>query len=280
MPPRKCCTEEPLTIQDVDWLFDREFKEAWNKRYVDHQQSLWRKNHNNRAIEIVDHHSRDEVPLPIKIRDGDDGKEASTYQTPFESQGEPSNRPGSFDWRATQKDQTGYQEPPALSPLPSFLDKSSRNKAACTSDPDEESETANITTTPLPTIVDGLFNLPYVCQFSDCTAAFQTQYLLSCHANIHSSARPYYCHVPGCPRSEGGKGFKRKDEMIRHGLVHDSPGYVCPFCPDREHKYPRPDNLQRHVRVHHIDKDKDDPMLRDVLSQRPKVPGGRNKKRR
>ena len=35
--------------------------------------------------------------------------------------------------------------------------------------------------------------------------------------------------------------------MIRHGLVHDSPGYVCPFCPDREHKYPRPDNLQRYV---------------------------------
>ena len=35
--------------------------------------------------------------------------------------------------------------------------------------------------------------------------------------------------------------------MIRHGLVHQSPGYVCPFCPDREHKYPRPDNLQRYA---------------------------------
>jgi hypothetical protein len=33
--------------------------------------------------------------------------------------------------------------------------------------------------------------------------------------------------------------------MIRHGLVHSSPGYICPFCPDREHRYPRPDNLQR-----------------------------------
>jgi hypothetical protein len=32
-------------------------------------------------------------------------------------------------------------------------------------------------------------------------------------------------------------------------LVHDSPGYVCPFCADREHKYPRPDNLQRYVIV-------------------------------
>ncbi|KAK1243070.1 hypothetical protein MKX07_003698 [Trichoderma sp. CBMAI-0711] len=86
----------------------------------------------------------------------------------------------------------------------------------------------------------------YSCTFEGCTAPpFQTQYLLNSHANVHSSARPHYCPVPGCPRAEGGKGFKRKNEMIRHGLVHDSPGYVCPFCADREHKYPRPDNLQR-----------------------------------
>ena len=73
--------------------------------------------------------------------------------------------------------------------------------------------------------------------------------LLSSHANVHSSARPHYCPVKGCSRGEGGKGFKRKNEMIRHGLVHDSPGYVCPFCPDREHKYPRPDNLQRYFKT-------------------------------
>ncbi|KAK0657803.1 hypothetical protein B0T16DRAFT_402570 [Cercophora newfieldiana] len=118
----------------------------------------------------------------------------------------------------------------------------------------------------------------YVCRFQGCTAPpFATQYLLNAHANVHSSARPHYCPVKSCPRSEGGKGFKRKNEMIRHGLVHDCPGYVCPFCPDREHKYPRPDNLQRHVRVHHVDKDKDDPCLRDVLAQRPDGP---NKGRR
>ncbi len=99
--------------------------------------------------------------------------------------------------------------------------------------------------------IDGMTNPQggtYVCTFDGCTAhAFQTQYLLNSHANVHSSARPHYCPVKGCPRSEGGRGFKRKNEMIRHGLVHDSPGYVCPFCPDREHKYPRPDNLQRYV---------------------------------
>lgn len=75
---------------------------------------------------------------------------------------------------------------------------------------------------------------------------FQTQDLLNSHANVHSSVRPHYCPVIGCPRSEGGKGFKRKNEMIRHGLVHDSPGYTCPFCADRFHIYPRPDNLQRY----------------------------------
>jgi hypothetical protein len=100
----------------------------------------------------------------------------------------------------------------------------------------------------------------FACEYPGCTASpFQTQYLLkyvilmsivrtdnlSAHSNVHSSNRPYYCPVADCPRSEGGKGYKRMNEMIRHGLVHQSPGYVCPFCPDREHKYPRPHNLQR-----------------------------------
>lgn len=147
----------------------------------------------------------------------------------------------------------------------------------------------------IPTIdrmsIDGITNPPpggFVCTYQNCNALpFQTQYLLNSHANVHSQNRPHYCPVTGCPRAEGGKGFKRKNEMIRHGLVHESPGYVCPYCVDREHKYPRPDNLQRsvdilawrdlriqltpvrHVRVHHVDKDKDDPLLRDVLAQRP-----------
>ncbi|MCJ1479039.1 hypothetical protein MMC13_007723 [Lambiella insularis] len=116
------------------------------------------------------------------------------------------------------------------------------------------------------------------CDFGGCTAApFQTQYLLNSHANVHSQIRSHYCPVKECNRSEGGKGFKRKNEMIRHGLVHQSPGYICPFCPEREHKYPRPDNLQRHVRVHHTDKDKDDAQLREVLAQRPE---GSNRGRR
>ncbi|KAI9752713.1 MAG: hypothetical protein M4579_005512 [Chaenotheca gracillima] len=120
----------------------------------------------------------------------------------------------------------------------------------------------------------------FKCDYPGCQAPpFHTQYLLNSHANVHSQDRPHYCRVKGCPRAEGGRGFKRKNEMIRHGLVHDSPGYICPFCPDRDHKYPRPDNLQRHVRAHHNDKKNDDPLLRDVLSQRPEG-GNRGRRRR
>ena len=90
----------------------------------------------------------------------------------------------------------------------------------------------------------------YKCGFPGCTSTpFPTGYLLRAHENVHSSARPHYCPVKGCPRAEGGRGFKRKNEMIRHGLVHDSPGYICPFCLQigQELKFPRPDNLQRYV---------------------------------
>ncbi|KAL6235668.1 hypothetical protein BDW75DRAFT_239999 [Aspergillus navahoensis] len=120
----------------------------------------------------------------------------------------------------------------------------------------------------------------FKCSHPGCTAPpFQTQYLLNSHANVHSQDRPHFCPIEGCSRGPGGKGFKRKNEMIRHGLVHNSPGYVCPFCPDQQHKYPRPDNLQRHVRVHHMDKNKDDPALRHVLAQRPEG-SGRGRRRR
>jgi hypothetical protein len=87
---------------------------------------------------------------------------------------------------------------------------------------------------------------PYLCEVPGCSAPpFATQYLLNSHANVHGTTRPHFCPIPGCARSEGGKGFKRKNEMIRHGRMHESPGYICPFCPDRDHRYPRPDHLQR-----------------------------------
>jgi hypothetical protein len=88
----------------------------------------------------------------------------------------------------------------------------------------------------------------FKCYYPGCSAPlFKTQYLLNSHAKVHSSTRPHYCPIRGCLRGKGGKGFKRKNEMIRHGLVHESPGYVCPYCKDREHRYPRPVSLQRLV---------------------------------
>ena len=149
---------------------------------------------------------------------------------------------------------------PATSPYSSFGPSPAHHRTATeySSSADGQTPSTDISApTPATTTssavdrmnIDGITNPTgslYVCNYSGCTAPpFQTQYLLNSHANVHSSARPHYCPVQGCPRSEGGKGFKRKNEMIRHGLVHDSPGYVCPFCPDRDHKYPRPDNLQR-----------------------------------
>ncbi|KIW21702.1 uncharacterized protein PV07_12865 [Cladophialophora immunda] len=110
---------------------------------------------------------------------------------------------------------------------------------------------------------------PFKCTHDGCNVApFQTQYLLNSHVNVHSNERTHFCAVQGCPRGYGGLGFKRKNEMIRHGLVHTSPGYMCPFCPKQSHRYPRPDNLQRHVRKYHSDEDRLDPKLRAVLNQR------------
>ncbi|VTO88803.1 unnamed protein product [Fusarium graminearum] len=86
----------------------------------------------------------------------------------------------------------------------------------------------------------------YSCAVPGCNATpFQNQYLLNAHMEIHQSARPYVCSFQGCPRSEVGKGYETMMEMIRHQSAHDSSGHICPFCPDREHRYPRPDNLRR-----------------------------------
>jgi hypothetical protein len=89
--------------------------------------------------------------------------------------------------------------------------------------------------------------MQYVTRESCCVDSGRLIFFHSSHAYVHSQDRPYFCPVEGCARGVDGKGFKRKNEVIRHGLVHNSPGYICPFCPGqgRESKYPRPDNLQR-----------------------------------
>ena len=198
------------------------------------------------------------------------GQDPATMSPP----GKPGYHPYYPNRRASQNDEHGppYAAPPA-----------GENKYTPTSvdgNPSSESYTPStdaalnehrmsidgartLSDLPVPQPNGPLVSGGFKCDYPGCLApSFQTQYLLksviesscrmnaltahsSSHANVHSQIRPHYCPVKACPRAEGGKGFKRKNEMIRHGLVHDSPGYVCPFCPDREHKYPRPDNLQR-----------------------------------
>lgn len=109
----------------------------------------------------------------------------------------------------------------------------------------------------------------YRCKYFGCTAQpFVTQDLLNWHTEVHSQDGPHYCPVAGCPRAEGGKGFKRKDELTRHGTVHLPKDYICPFCPDRQRKFARPYSLRRHVKDHHPDKDRDNPQLLSVLERR------------
>ncbi|KAG9230362.1 C2H2 type zinc finger domain-containing protein, partial [Amylocarpus encephaloides] len=117
--------------------------------------------------------------------------------------------------------------------------------------------------------LDGLLKPPTSPAYT--IQPFRTEYLLNTHANVHSSNHPHYCPVKGCPRSEGGKGFKRKNKMFRHSLGHGNPGCFCPLCPDREYKFDRPNDLKRHVRGHHVDKDKDVTQLIEVLSSGQEV---------
>lgn len=158
------------------------------------------------------------------------------------------------------------------SPSPETLPAISQ--AESTKSKASESEQERSSPPPLPFSPSGRFE----CTHPGCSAPpFQTQYLLKrvvqlptaflcwflwlttrfqfslrlppnsiSHSDSHSVVpRPHFCPIVRCPRSKGGIGFKRKNEMIRHQLVHMSPGYSCPYCPDREHRYPRPDGLQR-----------------------------------
>jgi hypothetical protein len=99
-------------------------------------------------------------------------------------------------------------------------------------------------------LVPGCNAAPFQTQVSSsemqvCSDSNMVKYLLNSHTIVHSSNRPHFCSVHGCPRSQGGRGFKRKSELVRHQRVHDSRAYICPFCPDGEEKYLMPDNLQR-----------------------------------
>ncbi|KAI1170120.1 hypothetical protein F4777DRAFT_595490 [Nemania sp. FL0916] len=107
----------------------------------------------------------------------------------------------------------------------------------------------------------------FVCTFQSCTEKFQTQYLLNAHATVHSSERPHFCPVRGCPRDrKGDKGFKQRSGVVRHyEFYHVLLKYACPFCSSSKRGYTRRDHLKHHVRRYHADKDVNDPVLQEVL---------------
>jgi hypothetical protein len=45
--------------------------------------------------------------------------------------------------------------------------------------------------------------------------------------------------------TEQGESSKAESNIPRSQLFYEPPVYICPFCTDRDHKYPRPANLQR-----------------------------------
>ncbi|KIW24832.1 uncharacterized protein PV07_10522 [Cladophialophora immunda] len=212
----------------------------------------------------------------------------SAQETDLKSQGEvrfiPQTQP-----TARSKPQSHHQSPPEPEPQPSTSAESQTNpdtesqfselESELESQPELEPEPQSKSQPKCPSVSQSgvagnaaaraHFSLGrFKCTSEGCNAPpFHTQYLLNSHMNVHSNERTHFCPVKDCPRGYGGLGFKRKNEMIRHGLVHRSPGYICPFCPDQQHRYPRPDNLKRHVRQHHSAEDRLDPRLRKVLNQ-------------
>jgi hypothetical protein len=74
----------------------------------------------------------------------------------------------------------------------------------------------------------------------------------------HTKDRDHYCRDPNCENSINGSkgGFKRRSELVRHCKVkHEELKYNCPWC---KKEYPRPDNLQRHVKSAHPGKQEED----------------------
>jgi hypothetical protein len=73
--------------------------------------------------------------------------------------------------------------------------------------------------------------------------------------------------VEDCPKRFGGSapGFKRKNELVRHQLIHKELEFRCPWC-NKGHTYARPDNLQRHVKTTHPEKEQDEALIK-ILEQ-------------
>ncbi|KAK5999048.1 Acetyltransferase TRI7 [Cladobotryum mycophilum] len=88
----------------------------------------------------------------------------------------------------------------------------------------------------------------------------------------HPPSVLYYRPVKGGLRSKTGKRFmkekkkgkeKEKKQITKHRLIHEFSDYQCPFC---DHKFSSSPYLEGHVRVYHVDIEKDDPELLKALA--------------
>jgi hypothetical protein len=98
--------------------------------------------------------------------------------------------------------------------------------------------------------------------------------LLNIHARVHSSSRPEFCAVFSCSRRPRRKEYKQKNKIqwVLQCIASDNSNSVV-SGPNQAHIHLRPDNLQRYIRVTHVDKNCDPPLLRKILAKRLADPG-------
>lgn len=85
---------------------------------------------------------------------------------------------------------------------------------------------------------------PYVCDYPGCGASFAVAGSLTIHKRSrHTLERPFVCTWPGC-----GRAFAESSNLTKHRRVHSGERpFPCKLC---ERKFSRPDQLQRHMKVH------------------------------
>ena len=64
-----------------------------------------------------------------------------------------------------------------------------------------------------------LASQPFLCAFGDCAQSFRRKADLARHRkSVHGVNHvKYFCHIPGCPKSQGhGQGYSRDDKLTEH----------------------------------------------------------------
>ncbi|KAL9088837.1 MAG: hypothetical protein Q9159_002873 [Coniocarpon cinnabarinum] len=105
----------------------------------------------------------------------------------------------------------------------------------------------------------------YRCPHDTCQAPpFHTANELNEHQKSHYSDRPHLCPRKECPRSQTGREFKSREDVLQHVDAHD--GFVCPFCrTEKGYRYSHARELALHVRAFHEEVETDDSRFIDAI---------------